>query len=218
MNIHTRFRRPMRRFLGIATLSFVVMATATAAAVAQGYGAQQAVRQRVQGLEGGPVDSPASPSPQDHAAPGDQPLASDPSAGTPDSPVAPPNTAAVVVLSAAPGGTESAAALLPTGVTVDGALRFLGIDPAAVEGVVGFVDFSNPASPTYAATIRFKEPFRASAIPPHARPYVQLSELAGRKYLQSTHPVWPSFYGTDNRTLIVAPDATLRQIVSVSGM
>jgi hypothetical protein len=45
---------------------------------------------------------------------------------------------------------------------------------------------------------------------------VQLSELAGRKYLQSAHPLMPSFYGTNSRTLVLAPEAILRPLIETS--
>jgi hypothetical protein len=107
--------------------------------------------------------------------------------------------------------------LLPKEVATAAGLTYLGIDPVAIDEVVAFADISNPMAPAYGATVKFNQPFRGSSIPPHARPAVQLSDLARRKYLKSTHPLMPSFYGTNSRTLIFAPDATLRPLIESAG-
>jgi hypothetical protein len=76
---------------------------------------------------------------------------------------------------------------------------------------------TNPVAPAYGITVKFNKPFRAAALPPQVHPFVQLSEFNGKKYLQSSNPIWPSFYGPNNKTMIVAPDAMLKQIVPASG-
>jgi type II secretory pathway pseudopilin PulG len=105
------------------------------------------------------------------------------------------------------------AEFLPTEVATAAGMQYLGIDPATVDEVVAFADASNPSEPGFGLTFKFNQPFRGSAIPPQFRAHAQLGELAGKKYLQSQHPMMPSFYGPNNRTLVVAPDAMLKRLL-----
>jgi hypothetical protein len=199
----------------ICAVLALAMATASSAAVlAQTYGAQQAVRRRVQGFESPPGETPPTPDP---VAPAEALPPAESGAGTFDTTYITPAATAVLALRPAQILSSPLAELLPTEVVTAAGSMYLGVDPATVDHLVAFVDMSNPAGPAYGATVRFNQPFRGAAIPPHARPYVQLAELAGRKYLQSAHPIWPSFYGTNSRTLIVAPDATMRQLIESTG-
>jgi hypothetical protein len=92
-------------------------------------------------------------------------------------------------------------------------LKHLGFDSAEIEEVVGFVDVSNPTAPAYGTTFKFKNPIRASSIPPEMRAHAQLAELGGKKYLRSALPTMHSLYGPNNKTLVAATDAALRQMV-----
>lgn len=212
MNIRRLPIRRLRYSLNL-TLALAIAAAPSANVLAQ-YGAQQAVRQRVQGLQAAPEEQPA---PEYEAPPTDYPPPSGPPSGALDTRYITPGATAVLVLRPAQIMAAPLAELLPTEVASAAGLAYLGIDPATVDEVVAFVDMSNPAGPAYGATIKFNQPFRGSSIPPGVRPSVQLAELAGRKYLQSTNPLWPSFYGTNRTTLIVAPDATLRQLIESTG-
>ncbi len=213
MNVGTISTGLFHRFICIA-LSIAMAITPLSNVLAQTFGAQQAVRQRVQGLGGGEefppenrLDAPPTAEP-DAALPAGAP------AGRIDTTYVSPGAVAIVVLRPAQIMSSPMAEMLPTEVASAAGLKYLGIDPTDVDEAVAFVDMSNPkAPPTYGLSIKFNKPFRGSAIPAHARPYVQLSELAGRKYLQSGHPIWPSFYGPNNKTLVVAPDEVLRQMV-----
>ncbi|HEX5471710.1 MAG TPA: hypothetical protein VFW73_07470, partial [Lacipirellulaceae bacterium] len=69
----------------------------------------------------------------------------------------------------------------------------------------------------YGITFKFKNPIRASSIPVERRTYVKLSELAGKKYLQSTMPLLYSLYGPNNHTLVCATDPELHQLVESAG-
>jgi type II secretory pathway pseudopilin PulG len=129
-----------------------------------------------------------------------------------------PGAVAVVALRPAQIMTSPMAEMLPTEVATAAGLKYLGFDPADVDEAIAFVDMSNPmAPPSYGLSIKFNKPFKGSAIPQELRGHAQLGELNGKKYLQSQHPMMPSFYGPNNMTLIVAPDATLRQIVEAKG-
>ena len=194
----------------ICVVLAMTMATAPSVNVLA-QGAVQAVRQRVQGRLG------VEPGEQPGPAPGEFTPPPYSSPGSVDTTYIAPSAA--VILNIRPAQIMSAplAQLLPTEVASAAGLAYLGIDPATVDEVVAFLDMSNPTGPAYGVTIKFNQPFHGSAIPPHARPAVQLSELAGRKYLKSAHPVFPSFYGTNRTTLIAAPDAVLRQLVETAG-
>jgi hypothetical protein len=89
-------------------------------------------------------------------------------------------------------------------------MQHLGFDPVDVDEIVAFND---PIPTNYGLTFKFNKPFRGNSIAPQMRPMVQLTELAGRKYLQSAHPMMPSFYGINKQTLIAAPDAVMRPLV-----
>jgi hypothetical protein len=121
-----------------------------------------------------------------------------------------------------PGQITSApvAQLLPTEVASAVSREWLGVELSEVDEVVAFLEFGNPTQPmlglTYGLTFKFKSPFRAVSIPEKIRPAVQLAELNNKKYLRSAHPFFPSFYGPNNKTLVAAPDAMLRQIVEAS--
>ena len=113
--------------------------------------------------------------------------------------------------------TAPIAQMLPVEVASAAGRQNLGIDPVDVDEVVIFGDLSNPIAPAYGAAVKFNKPFRAVALPPNVRPMVQLADFNGKKYLQSSHPLMPSFYGPDNKTLLLAPDAVLRKMVETSG-
>ena len=92
-------------------------------------------------------------------------------------------------------------------------LKTLGFDAAEIEEIDGFVDASNPMAPDYGATFKFKNPIRASSIPPEMRAHAQLAELGGKKYLRSAVPMRHSLYGPNNKTLVAATDPALRHLV-----
>jgi hypothetical protein len=130
-----------------------------------------------------------------------------------------PGAVAVVVIRPAQIMTSPITEMLPREVATAAGLKYLGFDPADVDEVVAFGDMSNPGMPGYGLTVKFNKPFKAASIPPEARAHAQLSELNGKKYLQSQHPnpMLPSFYGPNTKTLVVAPDETLRQMVEARG-
>lgn len=176
-------------------------------AMAQGYGAIQAVRQRVEGLNGGPDASGPGASGPGGAVPGANGAKLDTSYVS-------PNASVLLVIRPAQLMVSPFAQMFPVEVASAAGVKYAGIDPADVEEAVAFLDMTNPIAPSYGVTVKFTKPFRATSLPPQIRPFVKLSELNGKKYLESANPMWPSFYGADNKTLIAAPDAMLKQIVS----
>jgi hypothetical protein len=130
------------------------------------------------------------------------------------------SSTAIVVASFRPAQLMTApiAEMLPTEVFTAAGLQYLGFDPAGVEEVTAFAGQINVmAPPEFGVVFKFNAPFRAATINRAIRAHAKLSELAGKRYLQSQHPMMPSFFGPDNRTLVVAPDATLRRLVESQG-
>jgi hypothetical protein len=197
---------------------FVCIVLTTAIAIAtprdgKAQGAIQAVRQRVQGL-GGP-GAPPSDTPPGGAGP-ERPLSPGANGAKLDVTYVSPNSAVLLVMRPAQILASPIAQTFPLEVASAAAVKYVGFDLVDVEEVVAFLDLTNPIAPSYGLTIKFTKPFRAAALPPTVRPAVQLSELNGKKYLQSAHPLFPSFYGPNNKTMIAAPDAMLKQIVSAN--
>jgi hypothetical protein len=87
-----------------------------------------------------------------------------------------------------------------------------GFDPTEIEEIDAFAE-PPAAGIGYGVTFRFKNPVRASSIPVERRSHVKLAEMSGKKYLQSTNPMLYSLYAPNNRTIICAPDNTLKQLV-----
>jgi hypothetical protein len=211
------FVRPSQRALCVI-LSTAFASAPLTLAFAQTNAAAMAVRGRVEGLQAGP-ESPspgpptAGPPTQPEYPPGEQQHSSTPAAGTLDTTYVSPNASTLIVLRPAQILTSPNSQLLPTEVLTAAGQQYLGIDPAEIEEVIAFSDISNPLVPGFGVTLKFKNPFRATTIPAQFRPSVQLGELAGKKYLQSSHPLFPSFFGPNNRTLVCAPEALLRPLV-----
>jgi mono/diheme cytochrome c family protein len=138
------------------------------------------------------------------------------SSGMIDTTYVPPTAIGVVAIRPAQIMSAPIAELLPIEVLTAAGQQYLGFDPASIEEIVAFVgqiNMLNPAETEIGVTFKFTSPFRAASIKREFRAHGQLSELAGKRYLQSMHPVMPSFYGPDNRTLVVTRDATLRRLV-----
>ncbi len=206
-------------FRFLCVMLAMVMATGPSASViAQTNAAQQAVRQRVQGISRG-SEAPQSRPQQPTRTGGDQTLVAEPSAGMIDTTYVSPAAAALIALRPAQIMTSPMAEMLPTEVASAAGMTYLGFDPADVDEVIAFMDQITPMGPPeWAVVIKFNKPFRGSSINPQIRAHTQLGELAGRKYLQSTQPApMFSFYGPDSQTLIVAPDVTLRRLVESAG-
>jgi hypothetical protein len=184
---------------------------------AQTFGAIQAVRERASGFENNPEARGETPPAGPYSTPpGEQPYAQGASFGKLDTTYVPSTASLLLVIRPAQIMTAPVTQLLPIEVATAAGRQHLGIDPAEIDEVVVFGDLSNPMAPAYGAAIRFKNPFRATSIPPHARPMVQLADFNGKKYLQSSHPMMPSFYGPNNKTLLLAPDPVLRKMVETS--
>lgn len=210
----------LRRLVSLA-LAIVMVVSPSAAVFAQTNAAQQAVRRSVEGL--GQSEQPDS-SPEQAEAPGatERPAgrttpAAAPVEGAIDTAFISPGAAAVVVLRPAQLMSSPLTEMLPREVATAAGLKFLGFDPADVDEVVAFGEMTAQGMPSYGLTLKFNKPFKGSSISQQLRAHAQLGELNGKKYLQSRHPMMPSFYGPNNKTLVVAPDEAMRQLVEAQG-
>lgn len=205
--------RQLQTVFALVVFGWSVAAGSTASA--QGYGAIQAVRGRVSGLGAAPQGE-LPPGPGPGVDPGQPSSAGGPAAGALgklDTSYVSPTATIVISIRPAQIMASPLVQLLPTEVATMAAQQYLGIELSTVDEVVAFGEMTNPMAPTFGITVKFNTPFRAATLPPHIRPLAKLAEFNGKKYLQSSHPIWPSFYGPNNKTLVVAPDAVLRKIV-----
>jgi hypothetical protein len=194
-------------------LAFVMATAPSAAVIAQTNAAQQATRQQLQE----PASRAERQAPSDRRQSETRPTpAAD--AGRIDLTYVSPAAVTIVVLRPAQIMASPMAELLPTEVASAAGLKYLGFDPADMEEVIAFAEQFNPAGPPqYGLVIKFTKPIRGSSINPQIRAHTQLSELSGKRYLQSQAPMLPSFYSPTNQVLVVAPDVTLRRLVESSG-
>jgi hypothetical protein len=181
-----RYRKSLARFChrGLCLALAVLMAASPSASIfAQTNAAQQSVRQRLEGLGG-----PGQPAPSEEPTP-TSPAPAGPTSTAPDGGIdmsyVSPGAVAVVVIRPAQLLSSPLTEMMPREVATAAGLKFLGFDPADVDEVVAFSEMPGPGGLSYGVTIKFNKPFKASAIPPERRAHAQLSELNGKKYLQS---------------------------------
>jgi hypothetical protein len=191
----------------------LVAGTSVRTALAQG--AVQAVRQRVSGLPGADAGPPGTEAPTGREGqPGFySPGSLGSSVGKLDTSYVSSTASVIVSLRPAQILASPLAQTFPIEVVTAAGQKYLGIDPAEIDEVIAFVDMANPMAPAYGAKVKFKNQFRASVIPENVRAHAQLAELNGKKYLKSASPMMPSFYGPNNKTLVLAPDAMMQKIV-----
>lgn len=188
---------------------------------AQGFGAIQAVRGAADRLGQGAGSPPGEGAPPGAVPPGPGPeggpgYGTGAAAGKLDTTYVPGSAALLLIMRPAQFMAAPISQLLPLEAATAAGRQHLGVDPAEIDEVIIFADVSNPLAPAGGAIVKFKNPFRASALAPQLRPMVQLSEFNGKKYWQSSVPMMPSFYGPNNKTLLVAPDPVLRKMVETS--
>ncbi len=203
----------------------IAMATGPSAnAWAQTNAAAQAVRKRVEGLDGrggetqppeqGSEQPPGQPQPRSRKPP-ERTRTTErvPAGGRMDTTYVLPRAVAFAALRPSQLFKAPMAEWLPTEVATAAGLKYLGIDPAEVDEVIAFCGVPSVGM-EYGITLKFAKPFKGSSIPQELRAHAQPGEIDGRKYLQSTQPMLPSFFAPDTNTLVVAPDETLKQLVA----
>lgn len=210
---------PLSRALPVHRVVWLALAFATvigpSIAIAQTNAAAMAVRSR---LEGASPEGPEGQAPQAQPGPGSAPgqvstgASSSPDGSKLDSRYLSPNAGIIAVVRPSQILSTPIAQMLPVEIVT----AYLGFDPAEIEDITVFVD-PLTAGMGYGATFHFKNPVRATAIPPERRSHVQLAELSGKKYLHSPNPMMYSIYAPNNRTIIAATDAALKQLLATAG-
>ena len=122
-----------------------------------------------------------------------------------------PGACAVVVLRPQQIFAAEALQMLPLEVIQAVGLKELGLDPLQIKQLVASVVPPTQGPPTFALHATSTQAFelRRGQINEHTAP----GELNGRAYLQSHHPLLPSFIAPDNKSLLVAPDQTLQLLL-----
>ncbi len=125
-----------------------------------------------------------------------------------------PGSAAVVAARPQQLLTCETATMLPIEVLSAAALKEFGFDPVNITQVVISVTPPLLGPPLYSATITLDEPIEIASLPQKIIAHTKPAEHNGRTYLRSQHPFLPSFGWADEHTLLIAPEVTLKQLLS----
>lgn len=110
--------------------------------------------------------------------------------------------------------TDPTMELLPIEVMTAAGIQKLGIDPVEIEKLQAFIEPPMAGPPSFAVVVRFAKPFQMDQLNPQLREHTMPGTVSGKEYLQSQHPVLPSFLMLDDSTLVVASDEMLQRIVA----
>jgi hypothetical protein len=122
---------------------------------------------------------------------------------------------ACVVVAARPRQllTAPAAAMLPIEVVQAAALQQTGLDPLEAETLLLSVEPPQAGPPNYALLATFTRSVEGK-LHPQLTAHTQPGQLDGREYFQSQHPLMPSIFSFDGKTLLATPDMTLQKLVA----
>jgi len=109
--------------------------------------------------------------------------------------------------------TSPAMETLPVEVFSAAGRQEFGIDPLDIEQVILVLQPPAAGPPEVGVVVRLARPFALENLKPAGDPHLRKTELEGRPYYQSPHPATPGFYMPDDRTLLVAGDASLRKML-----
>jgi len=124
-----------------------------------------------------------------------------------------PNAAAVVSLRPHQILTCETAQMWPVEVITAASLKELGFDPVKIERVLFSASAALAGPPQYAVVIELTERIDLATLSPQLTQHTQRADLNGQAYLQSQHPVLPSLYWTGEKTLLLAPQQLLEQLL-----
>ncbi|MCA9230040.1 MAG: DUF1559 domain-containing protein [Planctomycetales bacterium] len=127
-----------------------------------------------------------------------------------------PNAAGVIALRPRQLLTSQALQMLPIEVVSAAGLQQLGFDPVDLTQIV--ISATPPlAGPfEYAAVVQLAKPIDLSSLSEELIGHTAPSVLDGKPYLKSKHPMLPSLYWAAEKTLLIAPDATLQQLLKAN--
>ncbi len=103
--------------------------------------------------------------------------------------------------------------MLPIEILSAAGLKEGGIDPVDVEQVTVMVVPPAPM-PGFGVVMRFTKPYELKNILPKLTVDAEETQLNGRPYLKNQHPVAPCFYMPNDKTLLMADDATMQKMLA----
>lgn len=108
--------------------------------------------------------------------------------------------------------------MMPREIVTAAGLKELGFDPMQIESFIGFIQLPQDGMPPgFGLMLKSANAFdQAVAMPQLAQGTVP-GTIAGRKFMQSPQPFMPSLLYLDSKTLIIAPESTLAQMLESNG-
>lgn len=159
------------------------------------------------------IDVESESGPRPASVDGDTTLLADAPAAAPHNlGYAVPNTILYVAVRPAQILSAPIAELYPYEILQAAGIKELGIDPLTAESLVFALAPTLGGPPSYSAVFRFSKPFQLKS--GSATEHAVAAEVAGKQYLQSQDATLPSLWSVDDRTLVIAPDFFLRNMLS----
>ncbi|MBI2826400.1 MAG: DUF1559 domain-containing protein [Planctomycetia bacterium] len=105
--------------------------------------------------------------------------------------------------------------MLPIEVLVAAGKEYFGIDPTEIEQAIGILSLTGIAQgePGVGAILRFAKPYDRDAVVARLGQAARETTYAGKKYWQATMPGGISFHMPGDRTLVLATDAQMRNML-----
>jgi hypothetical protein len=122
-----------------------------------------------------------------------------------------PGACVVVVLRPKQLAAAPVLQLAPLEVIQAAGMKAMGLDPLQADSCVLSVAPPMQGPPAYAVHAQFATPYRLK--PGELTQHTSPGELNGKKYLQSQHPLMPSFFAPNSTSLLVAPDSALATLL-----
>ncbi len=105
--------------------------------------------------------------------------------------------------------------MLPVEVLSAVGMRDFGIDPVDLEQVVLFVEPpGGPGPPDFGIVARSAKPLDRKTILPGILKNSEKATAGAKSYERAAHPILPSVYFADDRTIVAAPEAMLKKILT----
>ncbi len=137
-------------------------------------------------------------------------------AGTEQSQYILPYSAAIVSARPRQLLTSEVAKAFPVEVLQAASIKELGFDPLKVERIVFSIIPPLAGPPSYAILVEFTERIDLNTLSPRLTRHTIPAEREGESYLQSQNPQEPSLIWVGDKTLLLAPEHSLNQLLSSS--
>ncbi len=112
--------------------------------------------------------------------------------------------------------TSKSAEMWPVEIATAAGQQHVGVDPLDIVEVLAMVEPPAQGPPGYGIVIRFSKPYDLGKIQLPITWPVEKTELDGKPYIQSQHPMMPGFLMPDATTLLAAPHAFMQQMLANS--